>query len=67
MSMGKFDEQEYERREKQISSVNTDSDDQRTVFEGRIEYIGDESVDDLLARLREMKSEASKRSPVSPK
>ncbi len=57
MSMGTFDEEEYERREKKISSVNTDSDDQRTAFEGRIEYTGDDSVNKLLSRLKELKKE----------
>ncbi|WP_332889013.1 DUF5786 family protein [Halegenticoccus soli] len=54
--MGTFDEEEYERREKKISSVNTDSDDdRRTKFEGRVEYTGADSVDELLTRLKELK------------
>jgi hypothetical protein len=52
MSMGTFDAEEFERREKMISSVETDSDDERTNFEGRLEYTGDQSVEELLARLR---------------
>ena len=59
MSMGKFDEEEYERREKKLSSVNTDSDDHRAIFEGRIEYTGDDSVDELLARLKELKEKSA--------
>lgn len=55
MSMGAFDEEEYERREKKIGSVDADSDDDRTPFEGRLEFTGDESVDELLARLKELK------------
>lgn len=55
MSMGSFDEEEHERREKKISSVDADSDDQRNNFEGRVEFTGDDSVDDLLSRLEELK------------
>lgn len=56
MSMGAFDEEEHERREEMIGSVEADSDDERTVFEGRIEY-SDDSVDELLSRLQELKGE----------
>ncbi|QIO24868.1 DUF5786 family protein [Haloarcula sp. JP-L23] len=55
--MGTFDEEEYERREAKISSVEADSDDQRTTFEGRVEFTGVDSVDDLLARLKDLKEE----------
>lgn len=55
MSMGTFDEEEHERREKKLSSVVADSDDERTDYEGRVEYTGDESVDELLSRLKELK------------
>lgn len=54
MSMGTFDEQEYERREKQINSINTDSDDQRILFEGHLEY-SDNSLDELLTTFSEVK------------
>lgn len=57
MSMGTFDAKEHERREKKISSVVTDSDDQRTNFEGHVEYTGDDSIEELLARLKEVKAE----------
>lgn len=57
MSMGAFDEEEHERREEMIGSVEADSDDERTVFEGRIEYTGGDSVDELLSRLQELKEE----------
>ncbi|WP_435156440.1 DUF5786 family protein [Haladaptatus sp. DFWS20] len=55
MSMGTFDGEEHERREKKIGSVGTDSDDRRTIFEGHVEYIGDDSIEELLARLKEVK------------
>ncbi len=56
MSMGTFDAEEYKRREKKISSVVADSDDQRTNFEGHVEYTGDDSIEKLLARLKEVKA-----------
>ncbi|TYL37988.1 hypothetical protein CV102_14830 [Natronococcus pandeyae] len=57
MSMGTFDAEEFERREKMISSVEADSDDRRTDFEGRVEYTGDDSVEELLSRLKELREE----------
>ncbi|WP_435158862.1 DUF5786 family protein [Haladaptatus sp. DFWS20] len=57
MSMGTFDAEEYERREKKISSVVAESDDRRTNFEGHVEYTSEDSIEDLLARLKEVKAE----------
>lgn len=56
MSMGTFDHQEYERRERMISSVDTRPNDRRPSYEGRIEYTGEGSVEELLARLKELKA-----------
>lgn len=56
MSMGTFDHQEYERRERMISSIDTRRNDRRPNYEGRIEYVGEGSVDELLARLKELKA-----------
>ncbi|WP_458206712.1 DUF5786 family protein [Haladaptatus sp. NG-SE-30] len=56
MSMGRFDAEEYERREKKISSVGIDSDDRRTIFEGHVEYT-DDSIDALLSRYKELKDD----------
>lgn len=58
VSMGTFDEQEYERREKQSSSISTDSDDHRTLFEGHLEY-SDNSLDELLTTSSEVKEARS--------
>lgn len=55
MSMGTFDAEEYERREKKINSVVADSDDHRTDYEGHVEYTGEDSIEELLARLKEVK------------
>ena len=57
MSMGTFDAEEFERREKMIGSVEIDSDDRRTDFEGRVEYTGDDSVEELLSRLKKLREE----------
>lgn len=55
VSMGAFDEEEHERREKKIGAVDADTDERRPEFEGRLEYVGDDSVDELLSRLKELK------------
>ncbi|WP_336343717.1 DUF5786 family protein [Halalkalicoccus ordinarius] len=54
--MGTFDHQEYERRERMISSIDTRPNDRRPNYEGRIEYVNESSVDALLARLKELKA-----------
>ena len=56
MSMGAYDEEEHERREKKTSSVDVSSDDDRINYQGTIEYDSGDSADDLLAQFREMKS-----------
>jgi len=35
MSMGAYDEDEHERREQQASKVDTDFDDERTIYHGK--------------------------------
>lgn len=57
MSMGAFDEEEHERREKKISSVDANSDGRRTEFEGDIKFTGHDSLDELLSRLDESSEE----------
>ena len=56
MSMGAYDEDEHERRERQASRVDADFDDERTIHHGTIEYDSGESADDLLDQFREIKS-----------
>lgn len=56
MSMGTFDEMEFERREKLIAAVETDSDDDRSAFEGHVEYT-DDSVDELLSQFKALKDQ----------
>lgn len=56
MSMGAYDEEEHERREKKTASVNVNSDDERINYRGTIEYDSGESADALLAQFQQMKS-----------
>ncbi|MCU4753528.1 DUF5786 family protein [Natrialbaceae archaeon A-CW2] len=56
MSMGAYDEDEHERRERQASKVDADFDDERTIHHGKIEYDSGDSTDALLDTFREIKS-----------
>ena len=57
MSMGAYDEDEHERREKQASRVDADfDDDERTVYHGKLEYDSGDSAEELLSKFEEMKS-----------
>ncbi len=56
MSMGAYDEAEHERREKQVSRVDTDFDDERTIYHGKVEYDSGESAEALLNKFEEIKS-----------
>lgn len=57
MSMGAYDEDEHERREQKASSVDADFDDERTIYEGSVEYETGESTEDLLDQFKEIQSE----------
>ncbi len=57
MSMGAYDAAEHQRREEKASAVDTSSDDDRTDYEGTVEYdVADADAEDLLAQFREIKS-----------
>ena len=56
MSMGAYDEDEHERREQKASSVDASFDDERTDYEGEIEYDSGDSAEALLDQFEEMKS-----------
>lgn len=56
MSMGAYDEQEHERRERKTSSVNVEFDDERTNYRGTVQYDSGDSADELLAQFEKMKS-----------
>lgn len=55
MSIGSYDENEHERRERKNASVDTSDDDTRTQYEGTVEYDSGESTEDLLDQFRQIK------------
>jgi len=57
MSMGAYDEEEHERRERKNSSVDTDFDDDRTEYEGSVEYDTGESTEDLLNQFKDIQTD----------
>ncbi|MFD1586212.1 DUF5786 family protein [Halorientalis brevis] len=57
MSMGAYDEEEHERRERKNSEVDADFDDERTNYQGSIEYDSGESAEELLDQFEQIKSE----------
>ncbi|MFC7044188.1 DUF5786 family protein [Halobacteriaceae archaeon GCM10025711] len=56
MSMGAYDEEEHERRERKTSEVDIGDDDTRTIYEGTVEYDSGESAEQLLDQFRKIKS-----------
>jgi len=56
MSMGAYDEDEHERREQKASSVDASFDDERTNYEGELEYDSGDSAEALLDQFKQMKS-----------
>jgi len=56
MSMGAYDDEEHERRERKNSELDTSDDDRRTQYQGEVAYDGDESTDELLDQFREINS-----------
>ena len=57
MSMGAYDEDEHERREEKASSVDASFDDDRTEYEGELEYDSGESAEALLDQFKRIQSE----------
>ncbi|MFC7224510.1 MULTISPECIES: DUF5786 family protein [Halalkalicoccus] len=56
MSMGAYDEDEHERREKKNTTVETDFDDERTEYQGKLEYDSGDSAEALLDQFQRIKS-----------
>lgn len=56
MSMGAYDDEEHERRERKNSEVDASFDDERSEYRGKVEYEGDESTEELLDQFQEMQS-----------
>ncbi len=57
MSMGAYDEDEHERRERKNSSVDASFDDDRSNYHGTVEYDSGDSTEDLLEQFEDIKSE----------
>jgi len=57
MSMGAYDDEEHERRERKNSEVDAEFDDERTVYHGDVEYDSGESTEELLDQFKEIQSE----------
>jgi hypothetical protein len=57
MSMGAYDEEEHERRERKNSEVDADFDDDRTEYHGSVEYEDGDSTEDLLETFKEIQSD----------
>ena len=57
MSMGAFDEEEYERREEKSSAIDADFDDQRIKYHGTVTYDSGESTEALLDQWEQIKSQ----------
>ena len=54
MSMGAYDQDEHERRERKNTEVDANFDDRRAEHDGSVEYEGEESTSDLLDRFKRM-------------
>jgi hypothetical protein len=57
MSLGAYDEDEYERRERKNSTVDMSEDDDRSTYHGSVEYDSGDSTEELLAQFEDIKSE----------
>jgi hypothetical protein len=54
--MGAYDEAEHERREQKTASVDVSTDDDRTNYQGRVEYDSGDSTEALLDQFKQIKS-----------
>ena len=54
MSMGSFDEEEHERRERKNAAVDASFDDSRTTYQGSVEYDSGDSTEELLDQFKEI-------------
>jgi hypothetical protein len=55
MGMGSFDEHEHERREEKSTTVDTDFDDERNEYRGKVEFDSGDSTEALLDQFKEIK------------
>ncbi|WP_254545438.1 DUF5786 family protein [Halomarina pelagica] len=57
MSMGAYDEDEHERREAKATAVDTDFDDERTQYHGKLTFDSGDSAEALLDQFKRIKSQ----------
>ena len=57
MSMGAYDDDEHERRERKNNEVDMSEDDDRTGYHGSVDYDGQESTEELLDQFKQINSE----------
>ncbi|MFB6119762.1 MAG: DUF5786 family protein [Halobacteriaceae archaeon] len=57
MSLGAYDEDEHERRERKNNTVDISEDDERTTYKGSVEYDAGESADELLDQFKQLQSD----------
>jgi len=57
MSMGAYDDDEHERRERKNSEVDLSEDDDRSTYHGSVDYDGEESTEELLDQFKQITSD----------
>lgn len=57
MSMGAYDEDEHERRERKNGTVDAQFDDGRSEYRGTVEYDAGDSTEDLLDQFKQIKGD----------
>ncbi|WP_435360271.1 DUF5786 family protein [Haloarchaeobius sp. DFWS5] len=57
MSMGAYDDDEHERRERKAAQVDADFDDERTLYHGKVEYDSGDSAEALLDQFKKIKDD----------
>ncbi|MEF8774998.1 MAG: DUF5786 family protein [Haloarculaceae archaeon] len=57
MSMGSYDDEEHERRERKNTSVDADFEDERNEYHGSVEFDDGDSTEELLDQFQQIKSD----------
>jgi len=57
MSMGAYDDDEHERRERKNNEVDMSEDDDRTAYHGTVDYDSGESTEELLDQFKQINSD----------
>lgn len=56
MSMGAYDNDEHERRERKNNEVDLSEDDDRTEYRGQVDYDSGDTTEELLDQFEQIKS-----------